>query len=203
MKKFLINSLLIILIIGTIWILINHIETLNNRISIAESNTKALLLENQGLDSTSRVLQLTIDQLEYSKDSISKILLNTIKENNIKTDKIKQLEYAVMTNFRVDTVKFRDTIFVENTKLDTLITDNKWYKLALSLKYPNEIVVSPSFKNEIVTVFNYKKETIKPPKKCFIGRWFQKKHIVTETTIINNNPYSSTDTTRVIEIVNY
>ena len=203
MKKFLINSLLIILIIGTIWILINHIETLNNRISIAESNTKALLLENQGLDSTSRVLQLTIDQLEYSKDSISKILLNTIKENNIKTDKIKQLEYAVMTNFRVDTVKFRDTIFVENTKLDTIITDNKWYKLALSLEYPNEIVVSPSFKNEIVTVFNYKKETIKPPKKCFIGRWFQKKHIVTETTIINNNPYSSTDTTRVIEIVKY
>lgn len=194
---------MIILIIGTIWILINHIETLNNRISVAENNTKALLLENQGLDSTSRVLQLTIDQLEYSKDSISKILLNTIKENNIKTDKIKQLEYAVMTNFRVDTVKFRDTVFVENTNLDTLITDNKWYKLALSLKYPNEIVVSPSFKNEIVTIFNYKKETINPPKKCAIARWFQKKHIVTETTIINNNPYSTTDTTRVIEIVKY
>lgn len=203
MKKFLINSLLIVVVISIIWILINHIENLNHRISISENNTKALLLENQGLDSTSRVLQLTIDQLEYSKDSISKILLTTIKENNIKTDKIKQLEYAVMTNFRVDTVKFRDTIFVENTKLDTIITDNKWYKLALSLKYPNEIVVSPSFKNEIVTIFNYKKETVNPPKKCFIGRWFQKKHIVTETTIINNNPYSSTDTTRVIEIVNY
>lgn len=168
----------------------------------AENNTKALLLEQDSLNSTNRTLQLSIEQLHYFNDSITKVLNKAIKDSKKDKDKISQLQYAVSTNFKIDTIRFVDTLFIENTNIDTTITDNKWYSVDLKLKSPDILVVSSKFTNEIITIFNYKKETINPPKKCFIGRWFQKKHIVTETTIINNNPYSTVDTTRVVEIVN-
>lgn len=171
------------------------------QLSRAENNTKALLLENENLDFTTRTLKLSIEQLQYFSDSISRTLKRTIKESKIKESKISQLQYMLSTNYRVDTLRFKDTIFVNNLQIDTTITDSRWYNLKLSLKAPNTIVVNPKFNNEFITIFNAKKETINPPKKFFLARWFQKKHIVTETTIINNNPYSSVDTTRVIEIV--
>lgn len=167
----------------------------------AENNTKALLLAQDSLTATNRTLKLSIEQLNFFNDSISKVLNKAIKESKKDKNKISQLQYAVSTNFKIDTVRFVDTLFIENTNIDTTITDSKWYYVNLKLKSPDLLVVSPSFKNELITIFNYKKETINPPKKCFIGRWFQKKHIVTETTIINNNPYSTVDTTRVVEIV--
>lgn len=167
----------------------------------AENNTKALLFVQDSLKYSNRTLQLSIEQLKYFNDSISKSLNAAIKKSKKDEDKISQLQYAVATNFKIDTVYFKDTLFVENTCLDTTLTDNKWYSVNLKLKSPNLVVVNPKFTNEIITIFNYKKETIAPPKKCFIRRWFQKKHIVTETTIINNNPYCKIDTTRFINIV--
>ena len=102
-----------------------EIKTLNDRLAVAESNTKALLLANSELDSTSRTLKLTIEQLEYSKDSISKRLIRTINDNNINKKKISQLQYMLSTNFKVDTLIFKDTLFVDRVNLDTTITDNK------------------------------------------------------------------------------
>ena len=147
-----------------------EIKTLNDRLAVAESNTKALLLANSELDSTSRTLKLTIEQLEYSKDSISKRLIRTINDNNINKKKISQLQYMLSTNFKVDTLIFKDTLFVDRMNLDTTITDNKWYKLDLALKYPNLIVTKPEFRNEYTIVFSYKKETIDPPKRFFLCR---------------------------------
>lgn len=201
MKKWLIISAIIIILCSTIVLLYNKITTLEQKLSIAENNTKALLLENSELNSTSRILKLTIEQLTYSKDSISKTLVKTLEVNKINKKKISQLQYMLETNFRVDTVKFRDTLFLNRIDLDTLIKDDRWYRLDMKLKHPNTIIVNPTFTNEYTTVFTYKKETIMPPKKFFLCRWFQKKHYVTEVKVFNNNPYSITDTLRFIDIV--
>jgi hypothetical protein len=41
-------------------------------------------------------------------------------------------------------------------------------------------------------VFAYtEKEIIGTPKKCFIGRWFQRKHKVTKVDVKDNNPYAT------------
>ena len=84
--------------------------------------------------------------------------------------------------------------------MDTTIKD-EWYQLNLGLRYPNTIITNPSFISEKYIVLNYKKETINPPKKCAIARWFQKKHKVVEVNIIEKNPYIENKQQKFIEII--
>lgn len=125
MKKTLILIILSLCLLSTNILTFKHMKKLEEKLSIAESNTKALLLENSELNSTSRILKLTIEQLTYSKDSISKTLVRTLETNRINKKKISQLQYMLERNFRVDTVQFRDTLFLNKINLDTLITDDK------------------------------------------------------------------------------
>lgn len=201
MKKIIIILSIVLGLCITIFLMYERIRQLNQELSISQNNTKALLVENCNLDSTSRTLKLTVDHLERSNDSISKVLLNTMKKNHVNQKKISQLQYMLETNFRIDTISFRDTLFVNDIHVDTCIANSPWYVMNLQLDYPNSIIVNPEFTNEYVTMFSYKKETINLPKKFFLWRWFQRKHIVTEVKIVNNNPYSSIDTTRFIDII--
>lgn len=50
-------------------------------------------------------------------------------------------------------------------------------------------------------IVGYRKEIIDPPKKCFIARWFQKKHKVVEVNVVEKNPYIENKQQRFIEIV--
>ena len=202
MKKILIFIIIIACLSFIIWGLYKRNQSLTLQLNDAQNNVKTTLLQCENLRDDTRILKLTIDQLEYANDSISKKLIEVIHDNKLKSNNIAQLQYILNSSTRTDTITFRDTIFVNNLSLDTTICD-KWYNLNLSLRHPSVITVNPSFQDEIITTFSYKKETVNPPKKCFIVRWFQKKHIVTEIKVINNNPYSTIDTTRFIEIVNY
>lgn len=203
MKKWLVIIGIILALSAVIYFQFVRIQNLNEKFEAAQNNTKALITTNSNLDSTCRTLKMTMEQLEYSNDSISKLLMNTIKSNELNKKKIKQLQYSLSTNFRIDTVTFRDTLFREYVDLDTTISDNKWYSLNLKLKSPSTFIVDPRFVNENVLTLSYKKETVNPPRKFFLWRWFQKKHIVTEGTVINNNPYCKQDTLRIIEVVKY
>jgi hypothetical protein len=197
-----INKILALLIVisisGLAYFYIENIRLTEN-LGYAQNNAKALLLNIDSVNSINRTLKLNIESLNYYNDSLSQKLSKTLEERKIDKRKVEQLQYLLSTTKVTDTLLIKDTVFVENTNIDTCLTDNKWYSISLKLIYPNIVEVSPTFKNEYTTVFSYKKETINPPKKCFIGRWFQKKHIVTETLIITDNPYSTIDTTRVIE----
>lgn len=200
------NRILIFLtiIVGfIIYVLITNekLQDYKEKLNIAESNSKALLLDNEGLNNSNRMLQLTLEQVNYYNDSITRALKNTINKSNSKDAKIEQLQYMLATNFRVDTLIFKDTIFVKDYYVDTTITDNKWYSLNMTLSYPNNVTVAPKFTNEYTTIFSSKKETVYPPKKCFLLRWFQKKHTIVEVSVFNNNPYSTIDTTRFIKTI--
>ena len=46
-----------------------------------------------------------------------------------------------------------------------------------------------------------KKETVNPPKKFFLFRWFQKKHKIIQVDVIEKNPYVQNEVSRYIEIV--
>lgn len=179
----------------------NSLTKTAEQLKQAENNTKALLMAQDSLNSTNRTLQLSIEQLNYFNDSITRVLKNAIKKSNSKDSRIEQLQYMLATNFRVDTLIFKDTIFVKDYYVDTTITDNKWYSLNMTLSYPNNVIVAPKFTNEYTTIFSSKKETIYPPKKCFLLRWFQKKHTIVEVLVFNNNPYSTIDTTRFIKTI--
>lgn len=203
MKRYIggIVVILISLLAVSTYTLYNRNQALKEEISISMSNQKAFVAENSSLKKENRVFKFTIEQLNYYNDSILQKIDEVRKELKIKNKNLKQLQYLLSVSTKKDTVLFTDTIF-ENKELalDTLIGD-KWYNIRLGLKYPNLIYTEPTFISEKYIIVNKKKETIDPPKKFFLFRWFQKKHWVMEVHIKEKNPYIKEINNKFVEII--
>ena len=176
-------------------------QKLKEEISISMSNQKAFISENSLLKEENRVFKFTIEQLNHYNDSILQKMNEVRKELKIKDKDLKQMQYLLSEAQKKDTIVFRDTLFREPTlKIDTLLGD-RWYQMKLELRYPSTIITEPKFVSEKYIIVDYKKETINPPKKCAIARWFQKKHKVVEVEVVEKNPYIENKQQRFIEIV--
>ena len=176
-------------------------QKLKEEISISMSNQKTFIAENSSLKEENRVFKFTIEQLNYYNDSILQKMNEVRKELKIKDKDLKQMQYLLSEAQKKDTIAFRDTLFREPTlKIDTLLGD-RWYQMKLGLRYPSTIITEPKFVSEKYVIIDYKKETINPPKKCAIARWFQKKHKVVEVEVVEKNPYIENKQQRFIEIV--
>ncbi len=181
--------------------LYNNNQNLRDKLSISISNEKAFIVENNGLKVQNRTFQFTVEQLEYFNDSLITKMNEVRKELRIKDKDLKQMQYLLSEAQKKDTIVFRDTLFKEPTlDIDTLVGD-KWYQMRLGLKYPSTITTDPKFVSEKYIMMDYKKETINPPKKCWLLRLFQKKHKVVEVNIVEKNPYIENKQQRFIEIV--
>lgn len=181
------------------YILYTNNQKLKEKISISVSNEKAFIAENSSLKNENRVFKFTVEQLNYYNDSILEKMNEVRKELKIKDDNLKQMQYLLSEAIKKDTIVFRDTLFRETSlNIDTLIGD-KWYNIRLGLKYPNLIYTEPTFISEKYIIVNKKKETINPPKKFFLFRWFQRKHWVMEVNVVEKNPYIKESNNRFIE----
>ena len=179
--------------------LYNRNQDLKEEISVSMSNQKAFIAENSSLKEENRVFKFTVEQLNYYNDSILEKMNEVRKELRIKDDNLKQMQYLLSEATKKDTIVFRDTLFREpSLNIDTLIGD-KWYNIRLGLKYPNLITANPTFISEKYIIVNKKKETINPPKKFFLFRWFQRKHRVMEVNVVEKNPYIKESNNRFIE----
>lgn len=177
------------------------ISSLESELSTSIANNKAFAIENSGLKKENIAFQFTIEQLNYFNDSLLTKMNDVRKQLKIKDNDLKQMQYLLSEAKKVDTIVFKDTIFKDlDFKLDTLIGD-EWYNIRLGLEYPNVIATTPTFKSEKYIITRSKKETIDPPKKCAIARWFQKKHKVVEVEVIEENPYIENKQQRFIEII--
>ena len=175
--------------------------SLKEELSISKANEKAFIVENNGLKDQNRAFQFTVEQLEYFNDSLITKMNEVRKELRIKDRDLKQMQYLLSEAQKKDTIVFRDTIFRDPlVRVDTLLGD-KWYQLKLGLRYPSTIITEPKFVSEKYIIVDYRKETVDPPKKCFIARWFQKKHKVVEVEVVEKNPYIENKQQRFIEIV--
>lgn len=198
--RIIVSSLLVLLAIGSC-VLYNKNQNLKEELSISISNEKAFIAENSSLKNENRVFKFTIEQLNYYNDSILQKMNDVRKELKIKDDNLKQMQYLLSEATKKDTIVFRDTLFREPTlDIDTLVGD-KWYQMKLGLKYPSTITTDPKFVSEKYIMMDYKKETINPPKKCWLLRLFQKKHKVVEVNVVEKNPYIENKQQRFIEIV--
>jgi hypothetical protein len=194
-------TLIILALIAGISYLYTENLRLNHEYKIAAENIKAYDAQLSGLEGDNRVLKLTVEQLNYFNDSITKKIKEAQKELNIKDSKLKQAQYELSFASRKDTILLKDTIFSSTfTSLDTIMGD-KWFSNRIQLSYPNLISSSVSFKSEKFCFVQLRKETIKPPKKFFLARWFQKKHYVSIVTIKENNPYIEIKNSRFIQII--
>lgn len=188
------------LILST-YVLYNKNQNLREELSISVSNEKAFMTENSSLKESNRVFKFTIDQLEYYNDSLLTKMNEVRKDLKIKDSELKQMQYLLSEAEKKDTIVFRDTLFKDKSiDIDTLLGD-KWYQLKLGLRYPSTIIAEPKFTSEKYIMVDYRKETINPPKKCFLSRWFQKKHKVVEVEVVEKNPYIEDKQQRFIEII--
>lgn len=206
--KFIIGAIIAAIIIGlgtTTAIMNNRINELNREIAAAVTNIKAYELENSALKDDTIEFQYTIEQLNYSKDSLNQKINKLRKELKIKDKDIKNLQYKLSENQKKDSIVFiHDTLFRESVKIDTVIRDD-WSKLNLKLEYPNVVVAEYSFKNESLVTTYLKKETVNPPHKCALIRLFQrlfpKKQNVIHVEVREQNPYCETKEQKFINIV--
>lgn len=202
-KKYVTIGVVVIigLLIAGICILYNNNQNLKEELSTSILNEKAFMMENTTLKDKNRVFQLTVGQLEYSNDSLFTKMNEVREQLKVKDKDLKQMQYLLSEAQKKDTVVFRDTIFKDPlVRIDTLLGD-KWYQLKLGLRYPSTIITEPKFTSEKYIMVDYRKETINPPKKCFLARWFQKKHKVVEVEVVEKNPYIENKQQRFIEIV--
>lgn len=201
--KIIIGAIIAAIIIGlgtTVTITSSRINELNQEIAEVTTNLKAYELENSALKDDTIEFQYTIEQLNYSKDSLNQKINKLGKELKIKDKDIQKLQYIASENSKKDSVVIHDTLFVEKVKIDTVIRDD-WSKLNLKLEYPNVVVAEYSFKNEVLITTYLKKETVNPPHKCALIRLFQKKHNVIHAEVREQNPYCETKEQKHINIV--
>lgn len=207
MKKYLVIAVIVVITLLCLLIMVwKQLNLTEDRWKTAEANVKAYSQRLSASENTNVGLQLTVDQLNYFNDSVLTALNETRKELKIKDKNLKALQ-AVSSKFsKRDTIRIPgDTIFKEPTfALDTLIEDewgSKWYTLRLGLKYPSMVTVEPEFKSEKHIIVSSKKETVNPPKKFFLLRWFQKKQRVLHIDVIEKNPYIKDASSEYVEII--
>lgn len=201
MKKLVYILIGVLILTGaSLYWLYGKYQKLSVEYSNSIENIKAYDAELSGLTNDTKVYKLTIEQLNYFNDSITKKMNEVRKELGIKDSKIKQMQYKLSHIEKSDSLTLPDTIFVNSFKLDTIMGD-EWANNHIIMSYPNKIKITPRFKLESFLFVDAKKETIKPPKKFFLFRWFQKRHTVLNITVKENNPYAETDRQKFIEII--
>lgn len=201
--KFWIIGMFIAILIGSgiaIKLQYDTINRLNSELLVSENNNKAYEAERDSLKNNSIQFQFTIDQLNYSKDSLVNKVNQIRKQLKLKDKQINELQYLASVNQKSDSIFFRDTIFQFGVAIDTLIGDD-WSQVNIKAEYPNRLDVDYMFKNETVVVMHDSKVTVDPPKKCWLARLFQKKQTIVEIDVIQENPYCVNKEEKFIKIL--
>lgn len=199
MKNWLIYIIIILAVfLVAMW---EQVKFANEKWERSEANVKAYASMFDDSKKQNVALQLTISQLSYFKDSVLQELDNTRKELKIKDRNLKALQQVKSSFSKSDTIILKDTLFKEvSLHVDTVLGD-KWYNVRLGLHYPSTVIVEPEFKSEKHIIVSSKKETVNPPKKFFLFRWFQKRHMVLHVDVIEKNPYVDAESSRYVEII--
>lgn len=199
MKKYII--ILILILIGAVAYLSYQNRQLTTKYETSIENVKAYDAQLSGLEGDNRVLKLTVEQLNYFNDSIIKKMKVVQKELGIKDKRLQQLQYEASHAQRADTIILKDTLFRDpQLKLDTIVGD-KWFRTNLHLEFPSTIALKPEIELERYTFISGKRETVNPPKKFFLFRWFQKKMTVITVTVKENNPYVKNKESKYVQII--
>lgn len=176
MKTLIINLLaFLILLLGAVcFIQYRTNQSLKRDLVVSTLNEKALYDDKV-------VLQFSIERLKHINDSVIQNLMDQKKKLNIRNKELQAMA-SLGSTFHV-----RDTIQLNLTSLDTCLTD-EWRSVCLS-SIDNQLCTDVTVKSQKDVYVTTKRETIEPPKRFFICRWFQKKHTVTRVTVHEENPY--------------
>ena len=179
--------IVIALLVITVLVLLGYNKSLLNDISTYDNNFKALALDNQRLEDEAIAYKFSIEQLEYLNDSIINDLNETRRKLKIKDEELLQMQKIKTEIITKDSIYIKDTIFRDNfIKLDTTIKD-QWHTIKISLQ-PSKLTIDAKYRSELQVFAKSSKEIMGTPKKCFVGRLFQKKYKVIRVEVKDKNP---------------
>ena len=188
---------LISLLIATIFIQHNQLQEKNAELNRATSNVRAY----QGLVSNNqernRTLQLTIEELNHSNDSLLLQLKQTQKELKIKDKNLTnanvintEIKDSVKTVIKKEAIDFKEELKLN--PLTTIVVERKDSILTAKIDLKNQ-----------QTILIYKKKKYKNfYKNGWVRFWhFDWKKIETkEYQIVNTNPLIKVTGTRIVEV---
>lgn len=193
-------TIVIVILIGLLTMTYLKLQNTKADRNVAISNCKAYEDRLSSSMSTIRAFQFTEDQLRHSNDSIVLELKKVQEELHIKDKNIQRLEHISSEFSTMDTIYTVDTIFVRDVTIDTTIGD-EWMNNHLTLRYPNMVSIESVARSSKNVIVHSSRETINPPKKFFLFRWFQKKHTVIKIDVVESNPHITSEDNVFIEVL--
>lgn len=201
MKKWIFIAVTYMVLVGMLAISMKTRDAMEEKWKTAEANVKAYDNLLGASEDENVAYQLTVDQLNYAKDTLLVKLNEARKQAKVKDKNLKSVQYIRSTFVKVDTLVLNDTVFKDRfVSVDTLVGDD-WYKADVKLEYPSTIIIKPEFRSEKSIIVSTKKETVNPPKKFWLLRLLQKKHKVLQVNVVENNPYTVDRESRYVEII--
>ena len=181
------------LLIATILFQNNQLSKKNKEIDRITNNIKAYESIATDKEAHNRVLQLTINELNYSKDSLVQYINQVKKENKVKDKNL--------TNVSVINTEIKDS--VKTVIKEKLIDFDKELKLndltTIIVSRKDSILTAKIQQTIFVTENKEYKNTYKNWLVRFLHFDFKKIHIK-NYQIVNSNPLIKVTDTRVIEI---
>lgn len=189
---------LIILLCAALFYFVSKCDRVANERDQYASLTKSYSRVIMDSDNERTVFRMRISDLEVTGDSLICILDSMRREIGIRDKRLREMHHRVTYVERTDTIYLSDSIFI--SRLDTTITDG-WVSTQLKIEVPNKITHSVSVRNQTDLFVTTKRETVNPPRKFFLFRLFQKKHLVVTVVAKEGNPWCRTAESRHVEIV--
>lgn len=175
----------------------NKIKTQDARISQIYNNYKYYESQFNNTEKQNRVLQLTVNELKLSKDSLVQAVNKAKKELKVKDQNLKEA-HVINTEMKdTTTVKIitKEVDFTKELKLNSLTT------ITVSRK-DSILTTILDLKNQQILIVEEKKEYRNKYKNGFVRflhfDWRRDK--VKKYSIINSNPLIKVTDTRVLEI---
>ena len=175
----------------------NKIKTQDARISQIYNNYKYYESQFNNTEKQNRVLQLTVNELKLSKDSLVQAVNKAKKELKVKDQNLKEANVINTEMKDTTTVKIitKEVDFTKELKLNSLTT------ITVSRK-DSILTTILDLKNQQILIVEEKKEYRNKYKNGFVRflHFDWKRDKVKKYSIINSNPLIKVTDTRVLEI---
>lgn len=199
--KNILSKMAVIIIIGLTAICFlqkNKINKLDKDLLITTNNYKCYEELNKELKNSGRTLQLTIDDLQQSNDSMVSVINKVQKELKVKNKALQQAQVinTQMKDTTVTKIITKEIDFKEELKLNPLTT--------ITIERKDSILTTIlDIKNQQVLLVEETKE-YRNKYKTWFQRLFKldfKKDRVRKYQIHNSNPLIEVTDTRIVEII--
>lgn len=200
-NKLILILLLICILLGVaVYVLIKRVQ------AVAEQRDDYALVAKAyaGVSDKERedavVFRLRADELAASKDSLLQRMDSLRRALGVRDRRLRAMHFRSTVVEKTDTfwVAVPDTVYA--LAIDTVLDDG-WVRTSLLVEEDGRVTLGTRVRNETTIVVKAERETVRPPRRFFLFRLFQRKQTVVRVVATEGNPWCETKEVRSVEIV--